>query len=86
MNTTRTQVVKIGNSRGIRIPKLMIDQVGLGSEVEIAVQKGQLVIRPVNSPRNGWDEKFEAMAKEGNDQLFDAPVPTKWDSTEWEWQ
>ncbi|MDQ3007810.1 MAG: AbrB/MazE/SpoVT family DNA-binding domain-containing protein [Chloroflexota bacterium] len=86
MNTTRTQVVKIGNSRGIRIPKLMIDQVGLGSEVEIAVQKGQLIIRPVNTPRNGWDERFEAMAKESDDQLLDAPAPTKWDTTEWEWQ
>ncbi len=85
MNTTRTQVVKIGNSRGIRIPKLMIEQVGLGSEVEIAVQKGQLVIRPINAPRNDWDEKFEAMAKEGDDQLLDTPTPTKWDATEWEW-
>ena len=85
MNTTRTQVVKIGNSRGIRIPKLMIEQVGLGSEVEIAVQKGQLVIRPIKAPRNDWDEKFEAMATEGDDQLLDTPTPTKWDTTEWEW-
>ena len=85
MNTTRTQVIKIGNSRGIRIPKLMIEQVGLGPEVEIVVQKGQLIIRPINLPRNGWDEMFEAMAHEGDDQLLDAPVPTKWDATEWEW-
>ncbi len=42
MNIVRTQIVKIGNSRGIRIPKLMIDQTGLDSEVEIAVERGRL--------------------------------------------
>lgn len=85
MNTTRTQLVKIGNSRGIRIPKLFIDQTRLGNEVEIAVQRGALVIRPIARPRSGWAEQFRAMADEGDDQLLDKPVPTKWDRSEWVW-
>jgi len=72
-------------SRGIRIPKTLIDQVKLGNEVEIVVQRGQLVIRPVSRPRNGWDEQFRAMAEHGDDQLLDKPVPTKWDRSDWVW-
>jgi len=85
VNTIRTQVIKIGNSRGIRIPKPLIDQVKLGNEVEIAVQRGQLIIRPVSRPRSGWDEQFHAMAEHGDDQLLDKPVSTKWDRSDWVW-
>ena len=85
MNTIRTQVIKIGNSRGVRIPKPFIDQAKLGDEVEIAVQRGAIVIRPVNLPRKGWAEQFRAMAEHGDDQLLDEPVPGKWDRSEWVW-
>ena len=83
MNTTRTQLIKIGNSRGIRIPKLLIDQSRLGNEVEIAVQRGTLVIRPITRPRMGWAEQFRLMAAQSDDHLLDKPVPTKWDRSEW---
>lgn len=85
MNTVRTQVIKIGNSRGIRIPKPLIDQAKLGNEVEIAVQRGHLVIRPVARPRAGWGEQFRAMAERGDDMLLDKPASTKWDRSEWVW-
>ncbi len=85
MNTVRTQIVKIGNSRGIRIPKLLIDQTGLDREVEIAVERGRLVIRPVLRPRGDWEARFREMSAHGDDALLDAPVSTKWDEEEWEW-
>jgi antitoxin MazE len=85
MNTIRTQVIKIGNSRGVRIPKPLLDQAKLGNEVEIAVQRGTIVIRPVNLPRKGWTEQFRTMAENGDDQLLDEPVPVKWDRNEWVW-
>jgi len=85
MNAVKTQIIKIGNSRGIRIPKLLVDQLGLSSEVEIAVERDQLVIRPTSRPRHGWDEQFRAMAERGDDQLLDKPVPTQWDRSEWRW-
>ena len=83
MNTVKTRIIKIGNSRGIRIPKLLIEQVGIGTEVEIAVEKDQLVVRSASSPRQGWDAQFRAMAEHGDDRLVDTAVPTKWDSSEW---
>lgn len=85
MSTIRTQIIKIGNSRGIRIPKPLIDQAKLGNEVEIAVQRGQLVIRSVSRPRSGWDEQFRLMAEHEDDQLLDKPVSTKWDRNDWVW-
>ena len=85
MNAVRTHVVKIGNSRGIRIPKLLIEQVGLGNEVEIAVQRDQLVIRSTSRPRHGWNKQFRAMAAQGDDHFLDEPMPTRWDASEWKW-
>ena len=71
MNTVKTRIIKIGNSRGIRIPKLLIEQIGIGTEVEIAVEKDQLVVRSTSSPRQGWDAQFRAMAEHGDDRLLD---------------
>ncbi len=85
MNITRTQIIKIGNSRGIRIPKVLLEQVGFGSEVEISVQNGQLVIRSAEKPRQGWAEHFAAMNAQGADQLLDEPTLTQFDKDEWEW-
>jgi antitoxin MazE len=84
---TKTRLIKIGNSQGVRIPKLLIDQIGLGSEVEIEAQSGQLVIRPAKSPREGWDRKFQDMATIGDDALLDSGLipATSWEAAEWEW-
>jgi len=83
----KTRIVKIGNSQGIRIPKLLLDQLGFGSEVEIAVQQHTLVIRPLQHPRDGWEEQFRLMAEHGDDQLLDGDIVslTTWDDEEWEW-
>lgn len=85
MNTVRTQLIKIGNSRGVRLPKLLIDQMGFDNEVEIFVQRGQLVLRPVALVRRGWEEQFQGMAKNRDDKLIDEPISTKWDGSEWKW-
>ena len=81
----KTHLVKIGNSRGVRIPKVWIDQIGLSEEVELAVQPNQLVIRPARRPRQGWDEQFLDMAERGDDRLLDPDTTARWDETEWEW-
>ncbi len=83
----KTRIIKIGNSQGIRIPKLLLDQLGFRDEVELDVQQDQLVIRPVRHPRHGWEEQFKLMAERGDDHLLDETVPslTQWDADEWEW-
>jgi antitoxin MazE len=88
MNTiVKTRLIKIGNSHGIRIPKLLLDQIGLVEEVELEVQPDQIVIRPAQSSRYGWEEQFQAMALQGDDRLLDseALTLTTWDTYEWAW-
>lgn len=83
----KTHIVKIGNSQGIRIPKPLLDQTELGEDIEIEVHGGQLVVRPVRGPRQGWDTKFAEMASRGDDKLLDSEIIslTSWDNDEWEW-
>jgi antitoxin MazE len=81
----KARIVRIGNSRGVRIPKALLDESGLAGEVEITVEGRRLVIAPVARAREGWDEAFAAMANRGDDRLLDDEVATSWDQTEWEW-
>ena len=83
----KARIVKIGNSQGIRIPKLLLEQADLGEEVELELQGGQLVIRPVHRARHDWADQFQAMAAQGDDVLLDGEVMihTAWDEEEWEW-
>ena len=82
----KTRIVRIGNSRGIRIPKPLIEQTGLDGDVEVAVRGGTLVISPARESRAGWAEAFRAMAQHGDDQLIDEAQPTRWDKDEWRWR
>ena len=83
----KTRIIKIGNSQGIRIPKMLLDQVGLGEDVELEAQHDRIVIRPARRPRDGWDEQFKAMAEHGDDQLLDGEALhlSTWDADEWTW-
>ncbi len=86
----KTQIVRIGNSQGVRIPKLLLEQTGLQAHgaVEITAEDGSLVIRPVKKPRDGWASAFQGMARRGDDALLDevAPGLSRWDEDEWEWR
>lgn len=82
---TRTRIVKIGNSQGVRIPKPVLEQLGLSGEVELRVESGQLVIRNVQLPRANWAAQFEQMAANGDDTLLDAETGTDWDEADWTW-
>ena len=82
----KARIVRIGNSRGLRIPKPLFDQTGLGEEVEIVVQGNTLVISPAGRPRAGWAEALRAMVEHGDDELLDAPRATSWDKDQWQWR
>jgi antitoxin MazE len=83
----KARIIKIGNSQGIRIPKVLLEQSGLGAEVEIEVQDAQIIIRPVERPRQAWEEALRSMAEHADDQLLDEDVPgqSRWDEAEWQW-
>jgi antitoxin MazE len=84
----KTRIVSIGNSRGIRIPKPLLEQTGLSGEVDLSALDDALVIRPVRKPRAGWAAAFQKMARRGDDALLDESVSSlsSWDEDEWEWQ
>jgi len=81
----RASIIRIGNSRGIRIPRALIDEAQLGETVELSVIEGALVVRSAARSRDGWDVAFQQMAEAGEDSLLDAETPTQFDDLEWEW-
>ena len=83
----RTSNVRIGNSQGIRIPKVLIEQRQLGTDGELEVEDKTLIIRSASVPRQGWDEKFKSMAAAGDDALLDGELDStsSWDEEEWQW-
>jgi antitoxin MazE len=83
--TIRAKIVKIGNSRGIRIPRTILEQAGLEDEVEMKVEGSRLIIHAARRPRQDWEAHFANMSERGDDQLLDEATPTQWDDEEWEW-
>ncbi len=81
----KTRIVRIGNSRGVRLPKPLIEQAGLGEEVVLRVQEGAIVIQAAAQPRAGWADAARQLAAEGGAGLLDEPTPTKFDRSSWKW-
>ena len=83
----KTTIVRIGNSRGIRIPKPVLEQCELQDEVDMEVRGRELVIRSAHLVRNGWEEAFLKMADRRDDALIDRVVEpsTEWADKDWEW-
>jgi len=82
----RTELVRIGNSRGVRIPKPLIEQCGLGQTVELRVENDRLVISPERRHRQGWGEAFRAAgAAADGELLLERVEPNEFDRKEWQW-
>jgi antitoxin MazE len=83
----KTRIVRIGNSKGVRIPKQLLEETGLEGEVDIQARESSLVIRPGRRPREGWSKAFREMASAGDDLLMDdVPDLSSFDREEWEWR
>jgi antitoxin MazE len=82
----RLELTRIGNSRGIRIPKPLIQQCRLGDVVEVRVTPEGLVIAPHRTARQGWKEAFAASTPSEHEKLLlDEVPPNAFDSEEWKW-
>lgn len=83
-----TTLIKIGNSQGVRIPKVIIEQAQLiDKKLEFKIVDDGLLIQPVKKPRQGWKEQFDRVSKlkesdYSNQEWLDAPLA---DTEEWEW-
>lgn len=81
----KTHLIRIGNSRGIRVPKALLEQAQLSDEVELRAEPGRLVVKSTHRPRQGWQEAARRMRASGDDRLLDEPTPTRFEAEEWQW-
>jgi antitoxin MazE len=84
--TAKTRIVRIGNSRGIRIPKTLLDEAHLPEEVEVHAQPGRLVVQAARHPRSGWAAAAKRMRTHGDDRLLDESTSTTFDREDWKWR
>ena len=81
----KVELIRVGNSRGIRIPKPIIEQCGFEDTVELRVENDHLVIAPARLPRDGWEDAFLAAGSSSHDELLlDVPA-SQFDREEWRW-
>lgn len=83
----KTHIVKIGNSQGIRIPKVLLEQSSIENEVELEVINNKLIITPTTMPRHNWKKAFRSTTEQCENKKLQewTKLKNKWDKTEWEW-
>lgn len=87
MKSIKVKLIRIGNSKGIRLFKSLIEQYNMKDEVLLETKKDSIVIRPVENPRAGWEKSFEKMRLREDDMLLDkgTELESEWDQAEWQW-
>jgi antitoxin MazE len=80
----KTTLVRIGNSRGIRIPKAIVEQCGLAGDIDLQIKGGTVVIAPRRTLRAGWAEAFKRAAQD-DDEVAAGDVANEFDDKEWRW-
>ena len=81
----KTRIIRIGNSKGIRVPKVLLDQAQLPEDVELHAEPGRLVVRAARGPRFGWAGAAKVMHARGEDRLLDEHTSTRFDDEMWQW-
>ncbi len=81
----KATLIQIGNSKGIRIPKPVIEQCGFEQQVDLVLHDHELIIRPITHTREGWDTAFTKMSEHDDDILLNETPATDWELEEWVW-
>jgi antitoxin MazE len=76
-------IIQIGNSKGFRLPKTLIEKYNIKDKMELVLEKGYMILKPISSPRKNWETAFEEMNKNGDDQLLFSDVFENEDPEEW---
>ena len=63
-------VINIGNSKGIRLSKTILEKYSISDKIELIMEKGYIILKPKAEPRKGWDKAFKKMHENGDDQLL----------------
>jgi len=80
-----TEIISIGNSKGLRIPKAIREQVGLEGKVTLAVKDNALVVRPKRKPREVWDAAFKRSSSREDPLILPDNLRNEFDEKEWTW-
>jgi antitoxin MazE len=80
----KAQIIQIGNSQGVRIPKSVLEETKLSGEVEMEVTPEGLLIRNIKRPRGDWDAVFKSLA-DADDDLSLNEASTGFTRKEWQW-
>ena len=76
-------IIKIGNSKGLRLSKTILEKYAIKDKVELILEKEQIILRPIDSPRKGWEKKFKKMNENGDDKLLMNDVFDEENFEEW---
>ena len=76
-------IIKIGNSKGIRLSETLLERYNITDKIELILEKGQIILRPISEPRKGWDKAFQKMHENGDDQLLMNDVFEDENSDDW---
>ena len=80
----KSQIIQIGNSQGIRIPKVLLEESRIAGDVDLELHPDGILIRKAQRPRDGWAEAFKAMAENDDDELAAMP-DGEFEKKEWQW-
>ena len=81
----KTQIIRIGNSQGIRIPKVLLEEAGIAGDVELEISLGGILIRKINKPRSNWDAVFSSFAETDDDLAIGPAASSQFEKKEWQW-
>ena len=81
----KTQIIQIGNSQGIRIPKALLEESGIAGDVNLELTPEGILIRNISKPRSGWAEIFRSISEQDDDIAADLQAPTSFEKKEWQW-
>lgn len=80
----KAQIIQIGNSQGIRIPKVLLEETGISGEVELETSPDGILIRNIKKPRGDWDAIFKKLA-DTDDDMHVKNVRSDFEKKEWQW-
>ena len=81
----KAQIIQIGNSQGIRIPKMMLEETGISGEVDLQILPDGILIKNIKKPRGDWDAAFRRLAEADDDLAVESGSSADFDRKEWQW-
>ena len=78
-----TAIIKIGNSKGLRLSKTILEKYNIKDKVELIFEEGQIILKPIASPRKNWEKEFKKMSENGDDKLLMSDIFEEENLEEW---